>query len=401
MRVSTSMIYQTGVATMQRQAAQQLQTQQQVATGRRILNPSDDPIGAARALELTQSQAVNAQFIRIQGYADDNLRTIDGQLAGAVEVLQYLRERAVQAGGVLTQNDLTNMAKDVRSQFDALRGIANSEDSNGDYVFAGYKSQTQPFPGAVGAVTYAGDQGVRTMQVAPSRYMPVSLPGSEVFGSNRVAGDAVTVGAHGGSGSLRFTGGAPNAANTGVRYEIVATANPEVFTVTRLRPGLPGDAVTPIYTPGPPATLTVDDVGGVGGMVFSIDGPPADGETFEVFVASQSVFENVAVFIDALERPGAGGMAGGAVAFAVQTLDAALTSVSRARSQVGSQRVELENLRNVGSDIQLQYAQTLSRIQDVDMAEAISRLTQQQTALEASQASFVRVTGLSLFNYIN
>ena len=71
------------------------------------------------------------------------------------------------------------------------------------------------------------------------------------------------------------------------------------------------------------------------------------------------------------------------------------------RAQIGSQRVEVEQLGLIGSDLDLQYASTLSDLQDLDYNEAISRLTQQRTFLEAAQQSFLKTTGLSLFNYLN
>ncbi|MGL1833349.1 flagellar hook-associated protein FlgL [Rhodocyclaceae bacterium SMB388] len=397
MRVSSNMIYEKGVATIQRQTAELIQTQQQVATGRRILTPADDPIGAARALEVNQSRAINTQFMTNQGYAEDNLRLFENRLVGVGDVLQYVRERSIQAGNAsLSPDELAFIASDLRAQFDAMLALANSQDANSEYLFAGYKSQTRPFEGGFGDVSYQGDQGTRTMQVSASRFMPVSLPGSDIFATGASAGSRVTVGETAGIATLSPMGGAP--VNDGLRYVVTATADPTVFDVTRLYPGRPPepvDAADIAYSAGPPAQVAFD------GMNFELGGVPVAGESFEVFVASGSLFENVAVFIDALERPGPSGMAGGAVDFALKTLDAGLDNVLRVRAQIGSQLVEVDNLRNVGGDLDVQFAQTLSRLQDVDMAEAISRLTRQQAFLEAAQASFVRVTGLSLFNFIN
>ena len=120
-----------------------------------------------------------------------------------------------------------------------------------------------------------------------------------------------------------------------------------------------------------------------------------------MFVASKSVFKNVALFVDALERPGAANTADGAVAFALKNLDAGLDSVIRARTTIGSNLVEIENLQNIGTDLDVQYSETISRLEDVDLAEAISRLTRNQTFLEAAQQSYLRITNLSLFNFLN
>ena len=78
MRVTTGMIYDSGLASIQKQNSQLLNTQQQVATGRRILTPSDDPVASARALEVSQSKSVNALYISNQGYANDALKLVAG-----------------------------------------------------------------------------------------------------------------------------------------------------------------------------------------------------------------------------------------------------------------------------------------------------------------------------------
>ena len=81
-------------------------------------------------------------------------------------------------------------------------------------------------------------------------------------------------------------------------------------------------------------------------------------------------------------------------------LDQAQENVLRVRAAIGSRQNEIDALANAGEDLNLNYAATLSRLRDVDYAEAITRLTQEQSYLEAAQKSFLQVTGLSLFNYV-
>ncbi|MBS0552870.1 MAG: flagellar hook-associated protein 3, partial [Proteobacteria bacterium] len=98
MRISTSMIYDQGVSALQQQSASLLYTQQQIASGRKIVTPADDPVASARALDVTQSRSVNTQFTRNQGYAQDALKLVEGQLTGAGDILQYARDRVLEAG---------------------------------------------------------------------------------------------------------------------------------------------------------------------------------------------------------------------------------------------------------------------------------------------------------------
>jgi flagellar hook-associated protein 3 FlgL len=397
MRVSTNMIYDRGVATMQRQTAELLRTQQQVSSGRRILTPADDPIGAARALETTQAQSINKQFVTNKGYAEDNLKLLESRLTGVGEVLQYFRERTVQAGNAsLSPTELGFIATDLRAQYDALVALANSRDANNDYLFAGYKAQTLPFQGGFGAIDYVGDEGTRTIQVSSSRFMPVSFSGSDVFQRTRVPDEsAITVSpASANTGSAALTPGANSAPDVpGARYIVEWSGG--AYTAVRREPGVPDVPVVVTPVGAPPTSIEIE------GMNFSVSGAPDDGDRFEVFAASTDMFANLAMLIDAIERPGPVSVTAGAVAFGLTSLDAALDNTLRVRAQIGSQLVELDSLRSVAEDLDVQYAQTLSRLQDVDFAEAISRLTRQQTFLEAAQASFVRVTGLSLFNFIN
>ncbi|HRQ58834.1 MAG TPA: flagellar hook-associated protein FlgL [Azoarcus taiwanensis] len=441
MRISSSMIYQRGLNALQQQTFDLVRTQQQVATGRRILTPADDPIASARALELNQTKAVNSQFANNLAYANDNLRLLENKLVGVGDILQYARERSVQAGnGAATAEDLRYIATDLKSQFEALVALANSQDGQGDYLFAGYRADTQPFAGGLAGVNYAGDQGERTIQVSASRYMPTSFAGDRVFDRSRMidvtatrppTADNPTT-----NEALYSFRGATNSGTGGgltVSFGSIAINDPDdpdsprnpdnqgrryIFTYAETTPGNPAtgsfsvEEVVPGVGRNPVATgLAPGSTYAFNGIEVSLPShvpaanpnDPANiesGDAFEVMVASTNMFKNVAVAISALDDSSGVGPAGG-VAFALENLDAALENILGLRAQVGSQMVEAEQLQNLGSDLDLQYATAISRLEDVDYAEAISRLTRQQAFLQAAQQSYVRITGLSLFNFIN
>ncbi|ENO94885.1 MULTISPECIES: flagellar hook-associated protein FlgL [unclassified Thauera] len=399
MRVSTSMIYDKGVGSIQQQWKNILQTQQQVSTGRRVLTPADDPIASARALELGQTKAVNSQFSVNIGYADDAMKLLESRLQSAGSVLQYARERAVQAGnGTLASEDLRYMAADMKAQFEAMLALANSQDGTGDYIFGGYRSQQQPYSGGLSGVAYNGDQGERSIQVSASRYMAVSLPGSDVF-DRTLALSPASIKVYSSTGAAGADGPAVTAVDAsavreGTRYQFEYDALAASYSVTRI--GQDGQPVAPS-----PGSFAIGSTPTIDGITFDLSATPAASPAaYEVFVPSTNLLNNMAMFAAALEKPGVSGMTG-AVAFALETFDAGQESLLRTRAQIGSQLTETEALANLGSDLDLQYATTLSGLQDVDYAEAISRLTQQQTYLQAAQQSFMRVSGLSLFNYLN
>ncbi|NMG64424.1 flagellar hook-associated protein 3 [Azoarcus indigens] len=413
MRISTNMIYDKGVGSMQRQWSDLLHTQQQLSTGRRVLTPADDPIAASRALEIGQSQGVNTQFMTNTGYAEDRLKLLENKLTGVDDTLQYIREKTVAAGnGIYKEEDLGYLATDLRAQFDSLLALANSQDGTGDYLFSGYRSNVQPFSGSVAGVSYAGDYGTQTIQVSASRYMPVSLPGSDIFTATREVNDdlvAALTGEHAdgtaNTGDASLTGtlapladGSIDMDKLGRRYEIVYN-DPAGYDVYEYEPGNP-DRVT-IATGLADLTSLADPTSpNYIGVNLAVSGTPGDGDRFEVFVSSNNMFDNLGLLIDSMERPGPSGMAGGAVAVGLDNLDGALENILKVRAQVGSQLTETESLQSLGSDLNLQYSEVISGLMDVDYVDAISRLAQQQTYLQAAQQSFMQVSNLSLFNYL-
>jgi len=182
MRISTSQLYNVNVNTIGRQQSDLVHTQQQLSTGRRVLAPSDDPVAAARALEVGQSLSLNKVQKEAQGTATDALKQLDSRLGTINDIIVYARERAIQAGSdALNQSDRQAIATDLSAQFDELMSQANTVDANGEYLFAGYKGDTQPFIGNLAGVTYQGDQGVRALQVSNSRQIPTNVNGNELF----------------------------------------------------------------------------------------------------------------------------------------------------------------------------------------------------------------------------
>jgi len=407
------MIYSQGVGSLQQQWRDLLHTQMEVSTGRRVLTPADDPIAAARAHELNQSKAVNAQFKTNLGYAKERMNLVESQLTGVTDILQYMRERAGYAGnGGHKEEDLRYIATDLRGQFEGLMGLANSQDGMGDYLFSGYKANDKPFNGDLFRTRYAGDHGSQTMQVSASRYLPVSLPGSDIFMSSRQLNDDL-IGAYTGTrvdgaeneGDAALSGTFDySVANFGDklarRYEITYNddgVNPPTWDIYEYRPDVADKVPVAIGV----ASLNDPAVVAATGVNLSVgSGAPADGDRFEMFVSSPNMFDNIGMFIGALERPGPSGMANGAVAAALENLDGALENILKVRAQVGSQLTEVQNLESVNSDVNLQYEQVLSNLLDTDYVEALSRFTQQMTYLQASQQSFMKISGLSLFNYL-
>src|SRR5215510_5047485 len=110
MRVSTNMIYELGAATLQRQQSEQVKLQQRISSGQRVLKPSDDPVAAASALEVTQAKSLNDQYHTNAGVARDRLGLEETALADVTSLLQDVKTLAINAGNAtLTDADKTAM----------------------------------------------------------------------------------------------------------------------------------------------------------------------------------------------------------------------------------------------------------------------------------------------------
>ena len=433
MRVSTSMLYELGMRGVQRPQAEQLQLQQQISSGRRVVKPSDDPIAAAAVIGLQQSQAVNAQFGVNAENATSALNLEVEALGSATRVLQDIKELVVKAGNPGLQNsDRQSIATQVRGLYDELLGIANSTDGDGKYMFAGYQAAAQPFAEtAPGVVTYTGDEGQRYIQVGPQRRMPVGDSGSEVFQRMKEGNGTFvtqpaatnTGGAIPGPGVLRNAAAWNTPANSqdySVRFH-VSSATPPVTTydivdnaanVSMLTGAAP--AAGPFartYTPGVAIDLqrqAGDPIATAwdAGIQLDVTGAPATGDTLTAAAAqSKDMFASIHDFITTLNSGVNAGVASKALYQSElnvtgASLDRALDQILTTRASVGIRLAELDAVQTTTEDMHLHYAEDLSRLQDLDYAQALSDLAQRQFSLEAAQKSFVAVTSLKLFDFI-
>jgi flagellar hook-associated protein 3 FlgL len=433
-RLSTNTIFEQGVFNMQNRSAAMAKTQDQIANGRRILTPADDPVAAARSLEVEQSKAITEQHERNGDSATSALGLSESTLTSVTTLLQDVKTLTVNAGdGVLTDTDLKSIGVELRARYQELLGLANTTDGNGVYLFSGYQGSTAPFSEtAPGVVAYRGDQGQRLVQISPSRQVPVSDAGSDVFQLIKNGnGTFATSPASANTGTGIVSPGdvtdaaawnaAGNPQDFTIKFFVDTTVNPNVTTYdivdnvsgNSLLTGAPAGAGPYLrtYTDGtaiqlksqvPPDTNpTAFDYG----AEVSIKGAPASGDTFAVQASTNvdifTTLNNLITAVDTASRTPLGdAQLANQLNVAHTNLDNALTNVLSVRASVGSRLKEVDNAKSTAADVVLQHEQTLSGLRDLDYAKAISDFTLQQTILQAAQQSFAKIQGLSLFNFI-
>lgn len=185
MRISTNTIYQSGISRINNLQLEQAKLSEQISTGRRISSPSDDPVAAARALEISSAQTANTKFGDTRQTAQLKLNTLESNLTSVTNLLVSTQSTLIGAGNAaLSDTERGFIASELKGTLEALIGLANTQDASGNYLYAGFKSNTRPFVASSTGATYAGDSNQQLLQVDSQRQMAVTATGNNVFQGN-------------------------------------------------------------------------------------------------------------------------------------------------------------------------------------------------------------------------
>lgn len=300
MRIGTLHMFRLGVSSILDQQTRLLKTQNQLAVGKRIVNPADDPTGSAQLIGLSETAKTTAQFQRNILAIRTRLELQDGALGSVGDALQRVRELTV--AGLNDTNGADQriaIAAEVRQLADHVMGLTNRKDGNGQYMFAGFQVLSVPFSEtAPGVFSYAGDQGQRQIQIGAGRQMADGDSGQAVF-------------------------------------------------------------------------MDIADGGGGFEDIFT-------------------TLENLATDLEANAPNGS----------SLDQIDRAMDHLLGFRATAGARLNALESQESINGALLVQLEQTRSTIEDLDYAEAATRLSLESVILQAAQQSFVKVQNLNLFNFL-
>ncbi|MFE8069608.1 flagellar hook-associated protein FlgL [Marinobacteraceae bacterium S3BR75-40.1] len=408
MRVSTQQIFQSGIKRIQDVNVQLQKTQQQVSSGKRVLNPSDDPVAATRILQLNQDLARTDQFKKNIDLAENRLQQEDSTLGSVNDLLIRVKELTVKAGdGALNAQDRKFLASELRERLDQLAGLGNARNARGEYMFGGFKGAEAPFEQNVsGAWVYTGDEGQRSLEVDDGVQVPINDNGKGIFVDVRANEPSFFTRA---SDQNKAEPPATISAGLVMDKEAFGELYPEDIRVEFTRNVTSGAVTYSAYERNSGRELVTDEpyVNGeaisVAGAQFTVSGDPADGDTFFVQTAEkQSVFTTVEKLIDGLENyspnPAYRQAFDNLLENSLANLDEAQNNVLEARTRVGARLNTVETTREFHADSELLNQEVKSDLEDLDYAKAVSRLSQQNFVLQAAQQSFAQVSRLSLFD---
>ena len=306
MKISTQLMFDRGSAQMSNVQNKLTQTQAQLAQGKQVINPSDAPDQAATIQRLKS-------ILNRQDSYQSSLNTVKNRMLGEESTLQSVSDLLVRAKEVAVQgaNDTLNagdrkaLGQEMQALRDQMLSLANTKDSNGNYLFAGSRVKQPAFAeDSSGVPIYQGDQTRMNVRVGEQRSIPINRTGTDAF---------VPVGRKDKDG-----------ATVGVGF----------FKV-------------------------MDD------LISSLN--TSNGTN---------------------------------ISRAVGELDDLQQGVSLAQAEVGTNLNVVDQQTAVIEDTTLNLKTTLSSIEDLDYASAITKMNQQMLSLEAAQSSFAKVSQLNLFNFI-
>lgn len=405
MRLSTEQFFRQGVNALSDLSERTKNTQTQISSGRRLLSAADDPVAATRIQQLETQLALSGQYQRNIDLAESRLAQIEQAISSVEEVVTRIRELVVQSGnGALTNRERGLIAIEIETRTAELQDLANTRDSDGNFIFAGFTVDREPFSKVDGAYQYFGDDGQQVVQISDGAKIAISVPGSEVFANIPLQENSVlaqTVSPAGGDLSVTFAEVSDQALfDSGFPEDYVIEFNDinavfppaQNYTISRLSDGEVLQANT-LYDP-------VAGISFNGVLVQAVGTPLAGDRILVESVNKDTMLTTVERIARDMSRQPDGAAREAFINNALENLDAVQDSLLSARAQAGARLNTLETTRAAELDRELGYQEVLAEIRDLDYAEAISNLSFLTFTLEAAQQSFARVANLSLFNFI-
>ncbi len=412
MRISSMQQFQQGVNGILRNQEIVNRSQQQISSGKSILTPADDPIASTRILQLQQDIALREQYADNLIAAKNHQNHEEVALEAIIENLQKIRTLTIQSGnGATTKDDRGFIAAEIEERLKSVVDLLNTRDASNVYIFSGFKGEVKPFvERAGGGYSFEGDQGQRELQISANASVKVNDSGEDLFVNIPSVNNTF------------FTLDNPENIGTGVinvgfihDQDEFDSSYPEDFYVEFN----PDNALTP-----PRGNYTVrrksDDraVDGLSTIPYSagsdisfagisvkVSGRPEPGDTFLINSSEkQSLTDTVQMLLEGLrsfdDTAVGSEQLNDLVENTLTNIDSTITKISTTRSEIGARLNSIESVDNFQQDLELVSQEALSTLQDLDFAEAVSRLSLESFLLEASQQSYTKISSLSLFNLI-
>ena len=425
MQVSTKLFNQQQLQQFSSTTEKLQNLQNKISSGQNILKASDDPIGSVQLSGLNVVKDQIVQFERNVDAASDRINLLDKNLINLGSIMLRAQELVIQASSdTLGASDRETIALEVDEMKKEILSVANAQDSNGSFLFSGYKTSTIPFVEDIsGKINYKGDRGLSSLSISESRVIETTLDGGTLFqavknpsGKNisiflmledisnsiRTASGGVEALKASGTAELTFQNKDPGT------WTFDLTGNLGTQTITAEITGEdPSEFVKQINLSSTGITATIND----------------DGKTIKLTDTTNSKIEikNLSIyginsaqkdptsFFTVQPQDGAGNSIGKLQKLydnnqlpskQIDNIASTQVHISNNRGAIGARSSSLLRQTEFLADRRLAVEKDVADINEADLAELVTNLQSMLTSMQASQQSFVKISQLNLFDYI-
>lgn len=394
MRISTLTFQQDATSQMENLQSDLALTQSQLSTGKKLQSAADDPAAMAQVNQLNVQLSASQQYVTNGNAASASLQLEEQALADATNALQSARDLAVEANNsALSPAQRQDIATQLQQQLQGLVAIGNRTDGNGNFLFAGTASSTQPFAQSGNSVSYSGTDTVHQVQIAADQRISAGDSGAAVF-MNVPAGNGTftTAAAPGNTGT--------GAIGTGTVTDLSAWI-PDSYSITFSSPSQyqVTDSSGTVFASG--AFKDGDSIS-FRGIQVAITGTPAAADQFTVAKAgTASVFSTLSGLITTLSSTTLSpAQIATRIGGALQQIDGSIANLDDVSASVGARLNTVSSSQSSAQSLQTNLTTSISQLSDVDYASAITRLNTEELSLQAAQESYASIAKLSLFNFV-
>lgn len=374
-------------------------TQNELSTGVSLQNAADNPAAMVQVNQLNTQLSASQQYSTNGNLVSTNLKLEEQALTNATNVLQSVQSLADEANNSsLSSSQRQDIGTQLSQQLQQLVSIANSTDGNGNYLFSGYASTTQPFAQNGDSVTYSGAEETSQVQIGADQSVSTGDTGSSVF-----------MNIPGGNGTFTTAAAAANTGTASIGPGTVT--DPSEWQAASGTYTIGFTSATAYQITNSAGTVlstgTYDSTTGgtiaFNGIQVPINGDPATGDQFTVAPAgTSSAFATIQSLITTLNSTGLNsGQMATQISQAIEQLSSTVNNLNDVQASVGARINAVTTSQSTQTSDQTAYQTQISNLSQTDYAAATTQLSSQEVALQAAEESYASLAKLSLFNYIS
>mgnify|MGYP001204197978 CR=1 FL=1 len=402
MKISNSYLFDQATRNIQTAQSDVSKSREQIASGKSLVRPSDDT-SKLRSIEILKSQQHKVEsYKNSMNYLTDRFQLEESVLQSASDILIRLKDLAIQAANdSMSSSDRDIVSTEVNSLKDELLSIANTRDVEGNFIFSGSKTGSQPFKvnGTTGEVSYEGDNRRLFTSVSDSRMLQSNTDGTQVFLPVSRTTTEFTMSGVESAGAYNFRIG-DSVLEFNVEEPLSDAKIKASIEESLLSSSIDGKVSVVVANGKATAQLTLTGQAGIALSGIEVTQDDADSTPLNVSVSSTNVvgvdfFKMVSDFSTALSSNTRSN-----IDRAISELSSAQEKIAGSLGEIGSKLNTLERQKDINADLGLRVDQMLSSEEDLDYAKAVTQFNAELVRLEATQASFAKVAQLSLFQFI-